>query len=95
MATLEELSNQIDVASWDWLRPHAGSGALVMIDAMLDLAEVGFAMSVDDAEKVKRWMAGGLLHKPSKEQSDLFEQTPQSQFKILVISPFVLVQPEK
>ena len=39
-ATREELALQVDVAEWGWLRPHGERGGLIVVSALLDLAEV-------------------------------------------------------
>jgi hypothetical protein len=92
MPTREELAVQIDVAKWEWLRAHSGSGALVMIDRMLDLAEVGAALAADDAAAVQRWMASGLIAKPDDGQMLTWDQAPEKPFNMLIVSPFVLMQ---
>lgn len=92
MSTREQLAVQIDIAKWDWLRAHSGSGALVMVDRMLDLAEVGAALAADDAAAVQRWMASALVAKPDAEQMSVWDRTPDKPFSMLIVSPFVLMQ---
>ena len=35
------LAEQVDVAQWQWLRAHNERGALILVERMLELAEVG------------------------------------------------------
>jgi hypothetical protein len=88
----EELALQIDVAQWQWLRPHAERGALVLIDTMLELAVVGACFAADNSVQVQGWLASGLLVKPTAAQLDLWNSQPDKCFSMLVISPFVLIQ---
>lgn len=92
VAQEEELALQIDVAQWQWLRPHAERGALILIDPMLELASVGASLAADDRAQVQGWLASGLLVKPAAVQLELWNGQPEKRFSILVISPFVLIQ---
>lgn len=90
--TREELARQIDQARWEWLRPHLERGALIVVDALLDLAEVGERLAVDDTNAVQAWLASRMIARPTAEQIDSWNLKPQMQFSMLVVSPFVLIQ---
>lgn len=90
----ETLRPQVDTAEWQWLRAHNERGALVIVNEMLELAEVGVKLAHDDAAAVQSWLASGLLKKPGSGQLESWNETPQKLFKMLVISPFVLIQEE-
>lgn len=96
--TREELSLQVDQARWEWLKPHYQRGVLIVVDGMLELAEVGERIAADDTASVKSWLASRMIVKPTAEQFEGWEQQPDLQFAVLVVSPFVLMQevvPEK
>lgn len=96
--TREELLMQVDQARWEWLKPHFHRGALIVVDGMLELAEVGERIAADDTATVQSWLASRMLAKPTAEQLAAWEQLPDRSFAMLVVSPFVLVQendPEK
>ncbi len=86
------LQEQIDTARWEWLKPHGDRGAVVIVDSMMPLAEVGERIAQDDMEAVKVWLASGVISKPSPEQLACWNDEPGKLFSILVINPFVLVQ---
>lgn len=78
--------------AWHWLRPHHQRDALWVVATALDLADVGAALTRDDAEAVRAWLADGSLRKPDKEQLDRWESDPLHPLSMLIVQPFVLVQ---
>ena len=90
--TKEELALQVDQAQWDWLRAHNERGALILVDSMLDIVEVGERIVADDMKMVQTWLASGVIAKPRLEQIEAWNQEPQSWFSMLVVSPYVLFQ---
>lgn len=87
-----ELAEMVEPAEWRWLSPHAARGAVVMVDAGLDLVEVGVAIATDDVTTVNRWIAEELLTKPTADQMEDWVQTERKRFNALIVQPFVLVQ---
>ena len=87
-----ELALQVDVALWHWLQPHNERGALILVDSMLDLAEVGACLAADDGVQVQSWLASQLLAKPTAEQLECWNREQSKSFRMLVVSPFVLIQ---
>lgn len=87
-----ELAGQVDMAKWQWLRAHGERGALILVDGMLDLAEVGERLAADDSATVQGWLASHLVMKPTAEQLALWDATPDKPFQMLVVAPFVLIQ---
>lgn len=90
--TKQELAQQVAQAHWEWLVPHLERGTLIWVDAMLELAEVGERLAVDDAATVQAWLASHMIAKPSPEQLDAWHRQPERMFDMLVISPFVLIR---
>ena len=86
---LEKYTGQVD---WQYLKPHFESGALLYVDPVLSITEVGQALANDDKAKIEAWLKSGDLVKPSEPHAAWWEENPQ-QFTALVVSPFVLMQP--
>jgi len=79
---------------WSELERHFANGAVVYVSEELDLVEVALRMAHDDKASIARWMSEGKLAKVS----DLQAQTWQAADALLwasVLSPWVLVQPER
>ncbi len=89
-----ELTEMVGPAEWRWLSPHADRGAVVLVDALLNLAEVGLAIATDDVATVNRWMAEALITRPTPAQLEAWGQTQGKHFQALIVQPFVLVQEE-
>lgn len=88
----EELALQVDVAEWGWLRPHGERGGLVVVSPLLDLAEVGARVAADDAAAIQSWIAAGDMGKPTAPQLEAWDAAPDRRFRMLVVSPYVLIQ---
>lgn len=88
----QELAQQVDQARWEWLLPHHKRDALIWVDSMLELADVGERLAVDDAATVQAWLASHMIARPSPDQLDEWNRQPQRMFAMLVVSPFVLIQ---
>lgn len=87
-----ELAQQVDQARWEWLVPHQKRDALIWVDAMLELAEVGERLAADDAATVQAWLASHLIAKPNPDQLDAWNRQPERMFEMLVVNPFVLIR---
>ena len=90
----EELAGKIDIADWQMLRAHLERGGLVVIDPLLDLAEVATAVAADDVKSLERWIASGLVAKPSVQQVEQWDGEKGKGFLCLIVSPYVLIQEE-
>lgn len=88
----EELVKQIDVTDWFTLRAHLERGGLILVDRMLDLAEVGIAVASDDVKLIERWIAAGMVGKPTVEQIGAWDAEKMKVFACLITSPYVLIQ---
>ena len=86
------LADQVDTAQWQWLRAHNERGGLIVVDMVLELAEVGERVAADDQTAVHSWLASHLISKPTAEQIAAWDAMPDKLFSMLVVSPFVLVQ---
>ncbi|GFO67624.1 hypothetical protein GMLC_12030 [Geomonas limicola] len=88
----QELAAKIDVTDWFSLRAHLERGGVILVDRMLDLAEVAVAVAGDDVKLLERWIATGLVGKPSAEQMKSWDAQAMKIFNCLIVSPFVLAQ---
>ena len=88
----EELKLQTDLAQWQWLKPHNERGAIILVNTALELAETGSKIAADDRVTVERWLASGLLSKPTADQINEWDAAKNHQFRILIISPYILIQ---
>lgn len=91
-STPEKLEKYTGEIAWSYLKAHYESGALLFVDAALELTEVGIALTEDQVEKVNAWKKAGDIVTPSQPHADHWEESNQH-FKALVVSPFVLAQP--
>lgn len=88
----EELAAKVDVIDWLTLRGHLERGGLVVVDPLLEMAEVGAALAADDVKAVERWLSSGLLGKPSAQQVESWDADKAKAFLCLIVSPYVLIQ---
>lgn len=79
---------------WAELQRHFAQGSVVFVSAELDLVEVAVRISHDDKDSIARWMAEGKIAKVSDAQAQGWAEADASLWTS-VVSPFVLVQPEK
>jgi hypothetical protein len=90
----DKINRETARVAWSELERHFAVGAVVFVSEDLDLVEVALRVAHDDKASINRWMGEGKLAKVS----DLQAQTWQAADAVLwasVVSPFVLVQPEK
>jgi len=79
---------------WSELERHFAQGAVVWVSEELDLVEVALRIAHDDKDHITRWMNEGKVAKVSDVQAQTWQAT-DAQLWASVVSPFVLVQPEK
>lgn len=78
-------------APWKELERFYAQGMLILVDQSLDLVEVGFAISSDDAKQVNQWMASNLLVRQFDSQAIEWEKLNTAVWTV-VIRPWILVQ---
>lgn len=91
---IERLANDIDDARWDLLKPHHEREALFMISDELELPAVGYTMASDQVEYIKKWLAEEQMYRPTEEQIEAWENN-NTEFKYLIVQPYVLVKIKK
>lgn len=89
---LARLNAETGKIEWSWLKPHAKSGAVIVLDERCDLVDVAASIAEDDGKRIRELMQGNQLRKPGAEELEYWEQN-NSQFWSVVVAPFVLIQP--
>lgn len=79
-------------APWSAIAPHFARGVVVHVEGV-SLAEAGAALAIDDVPTVERWLADGVLRRPTDEDAEAWTESEPT-FEILVIDPWVLVTQE-
>jgi hypothetical protein len=90
----DKINRETARVHWAELERHYAHGAVVWVSTELDLVEVALRIAHDDKEHITRWMAEGKVAKVSDAQARTW-QASDAQLWASVVSPFVLVQPEK
>jgi hypothetical protein len=90
----DKINNETARVRWSELERHFAHGAVVYVSEALDLVEVALRVAHDDKDTVTRWMNEGKVAKVSDVQAQTW-QAADTLLWASVVSPFVLVQPEK
>ena len=90
----DKINRETARVRWSELERHFAHGSVVYVSTELDLVEAALRIAHDDKETITRWMAEGKLAKVSDLQA-LTWQESDAELWASVVSPFVLVQPEK
>lgn len=88
----EQLSELLDEAELEWLKPHIQKDAVILVSPDLDLLDVGVAIASDNTQSVQHWIGEQLLVKPSSEILDRWNSNPDRKFQAMIIQPYVLVK---
>jgi hypothetical protein len=87
-----QLTELLDEAELDWLKPQIQKDVVVIVHEGLDLVDVGVAIAQDDTLKVDRWIGEQLITKPTNDHLTKWHQNPQQKFRAIIVQPYVLVQ---
>jgi hypothetical protein len=90
----DKINRETARVHWSELERHFAHGAVVYVSEELDLVEVALRIAHDDKTTVTRWMNEGKVAKVSDVQARTW-QAADTVLWASVVSPFVLVQPEK
>jgi hypothetical protein len=90
----DKINRETARIKWGELERHFAQGAVVYVSEELDLIEVALRISHDDKQSVQRWMAEGKLAKVTDLQAQTWTAADEALWAS-VVSPYVLVQPEK
>ena len=90
----DKINRETARVRWSELDRHFASGAVIWVSPDLDLVEVALRIAHDDKAHVSRWMSEGKIAKVSDAQA-LSWQAADTTLWASVVSPFVLVQPDR
>jgi len=90
----DKINRETARVHWAELERHFAQGNVIYVSEDLDLVEVALRIAHDDKAHVARWMEQGKVAKVSALQAQTW-QAAGSPLWASVVSPFVLVQPEK
>ncbi|MCG5061140.1 MAG: DUF2288 family protein [Limnoraphis sp. WC205] len=88
----EQLAENLDEATWEWLIPHHDRDAVVVVNETMDLLDVGEAIANDNTSSVQHWISEQLIAKPSAQQVSAWNDNRAKRFNALIVQPFILVQ---
>lgn len=74
------------------IRAHLARDAVIVVDASLDLLDVGEAVARDDKARVAAWIERGLIGKPSLQTIEAWSKIEGPAWTALVVQPFVLLR---
>ncbi len=86
-----KFEDEIGPADWKSLRAHFVRDAIIIVDASLDLIEVGIEAADNKTDRIEAWINGGMLTKPSPEDARVWEKG-EIELLSIIVAPFVLVQ---
>ena len=86
------INNETSQISWDELQRFFAGGWLIYVSDTSNLLDVAVAFSLDDKEKVSKWLTIGDVAKVTDEQAKQWHDENKS-FWSTVVKPWVLIQP--
>jgi len=90
----DKINRETGRVKWSELERHFASGSVIWVSEALDLIDVALRVAHDDREAITRWMNEGSVAKVSDAQAQGWLEADEVLWAS-VVSPFVLVQPEK
>ncbi len=90
----DKINRETGRVKWTELDRHFASGSVIYVSEELDLIEVALRVAHDDKDSITAWMAAGMVAKVSDLQAQTWTASDATVWAS-VVSPFVLVQPEK
>ena len=87
-----QLTELLDEAELEWLKPHIQKDAVIIVVPDLDLLDVGVAISSDNTQSIQHWISEQLLVKPSQETLNRWNSNANQRFQALIIQPYILVK---
>ena len=90
----DKINRETARVTWSELERHFANGAVIYVSEELDLIDVAVRIAHDDKASIASWMTDGKVAKVSDVQARTW-QASEVPLWASVVSPFVLVQPEK
>ena len=86
------INNETAQISWSELQRFFAGGWLIYVSSDTNLLDVAVAFSLDDKDKVSRWLTSGEVAKVSDQQAKQWHAENKT-FWSTVTKPWVLIQP--
>jgi hypothetical protein len=86
------INNETAQINWHELQRFFAGGWLIYVSREANLLDVAVAFSLDDKDKVSKWLTSGEVAKVSDEQAKQWH-TENTTFWSNVVKPWVLIQP--
>ncbi|MFN3792386.1 DUF2288 domain-containing protein [Massilia sp.] len=90
----DKINRETGRIKWSELSRHFASGSVIYVSEELDLIDVALRVAHDDKDSIMKWMHAGTVAKVSDLQAQTWTAADATLWAS-VVSPFVLVQPEK
>ncbi len=90
----DKINRETGRIPWSELARHFASGSVIYVSEELDLIDVALRIAHDDKDSIAKWMAAGTIAKVTDLQAQTWTAADATLWAS-VVSPFVLVQPEK
>ena len=87
-----KVNQETSKIAWKELQRFFAAGMALAVAEDLDLVEVAFQVSEDNAAQIREWMTAGKFGKVSDEQAGIWFGRDELVWAV-VVSPWVLVQP--
>ena len=86
------INNETAQINWHELQRFFAGGWLIYVSSDTNLLDVAVAFSLDDKDKVSKWLTSGEVAKVSDEQAKQWH-AENTTFWSNVVKPWVLIQP--
>lgn len=87
-----KLAAELDRVPWSEVRSHALADRLFLVEAGLDLLDAAVAIALDRSAEVAGWIEDGAIQRPSREDAQRLDGTPERELHCVIVQPFVLAQ---
>jgi len=91
-ALAKKFHEEICQTDWAPLQRNFAQGEVLWVSPELDLIDTAICVATDNAAKIGDWLSKKLLAKPTMENAAYWREN-NTQFLMLIVQPFVLVQP--
>lgn len=91
LSTVEKLLGETARIAWHELQRFFAQGAVLEVDASLDLLDVAIFIAEDDAQSLKDLIDQGLVRAPENDTARIW-YAKNTQLWSVVVAPYVLVQ---
>ena len=90
----DKINRETGRVKWSELDRHFAAGSVIYVSEELDLIDVALHVAHDDKDSILKWMSAGTVAKVTDLQAQTWTAADATVWAS-VVSPFVLVQPEK